>query len=285
VDRGTVRRVRAAKKVFLVTGSSSGIGRAIVETAARSGHRVFATARNPAALSGIAREGVLEPLALDVTSSEQIHQAVESAVSRAGRIDVLVNNAGFGQMGAVEDIPLERWRAEFDVNFFGLIEMTRAVLPTMRRQGGGCVVNIGSIAGKIAYPFGGPYCASKFALEALSDALRLEVERFGIRVVLVDPGPITTRFGDRVREETAAITADPRSAYHDLYASAHERFRKESALSERPPEAVARIVLRAAASRRPRARYMVTPMARIFALAKRFCPDFVLDAVMRRKFR
>jgi len=220
-----------------------------------------------------------------VTDAEEIRQAVAACLDRAGRIDVLVNNAGYGQMGAVEDLPLERWRAEFDVNFFGVIEMIRAVLPAMRRQGSGRIVNIGSIAGKIAYPFGGPYCSSKFALEALSDALRLEVERFGIRVVLIDPGPITTRFGDRVRQETAAITADPTSAYHDVYASAHERFRKESALSARPPEAVARVVLKAASTGRPRARYIVTPMARFFSLARRFCPDAVLDAVMRRKFR
>lgn len=271
--------------VFFITGSSSGIGRAIALGATDAGHRVFATARRPESLRDLERSERLEALELDVTQPETVRRAVGVARARAGRIDVLVNNAGWGQMGAVEDIPPEKWREEFDVNVFGLLNATREILPLMREQRGGTVVNIGSIAGRIAYPFGGAYCASKFAVEAISDALRLEVERFGIRVVLIEPGPITTRFPERAETEVSSITRNPSSPYHDLYDTAYSRFRRETKNGALPPEAVARIVLRAVAARRPRARYLVTRPAKIFALAKRFLPDRVLDFGMRAKFK
>jgi NAD(P)-dependent dehydrogenase (short-subunit alcohol dehydrogenase family) len=206
-------------------------------------------------------------------------------VARAGRVDVLVNNAGYGQMGTVEDIPMAQWRAEYDVNVFGLIETTKAVLPLMRAQRSGYVVNISSIAGRIAYPFGGPYCSSKFAVEAISDALRLEVEPFGIRVVLIEPGPIRTRFNDRVEREVDALVQNTASPYHGRYESAFVRFRKETSLGALPPEAVARVVLKAVSTGKPRARYLVTAPAKVGAFAKRFIPDSLLDAAMRSKFR
>ncbi|HKB71384.1 MAG TPA: SDR family oxidoreductase [Thermoanaerobaculia bacterium] len=270
-------------QVFFITGCSSGIGRATAIAAAEAGHRVFATARRPESIADLGRG--IETLALDVTDSRAIHRAVSDAIARAGRIDVLVNNAGFGQMGTVEDIAVARWRAEFDVNVFGTIEVTQAVLPHMRARRSGRVVNIGSIAGRIAYPFGAAYCASKYALEAISDALRLEVERFGIRVVLVEPGPIRTRFGERVEHEVEPIAADTESPYHSWYVKAFERFRRETRIGSLPPEAVARVVLKAAGRRRPRARYLVTWPAKLFAFAKRIVPDAVMDAGMRSKFR
>jgi NAD(P)-dependent dehydrogenase (short-subunit alcohol dehydrogenase family) len=144
---------------------------------------------------------------------------------------------------------------------------------------------MGSIAGRIAYPFGGAYCASKFAVEAISDALRLEVERFGIRVVLVEPGPIRTHFGERVEAEVEPLAHDPESPYHAWYEKAFERFRRETRVGSLPPEAVARVVLEAATRRRPRARYLVTWPAKLFAFAKRIVPDSLLDAGMRSKFR
>ena len=273
----------AAPKVFFITGCSSGIGRATAIAAADAGHRVFATARRPEAIADLGRG--IETLPLDVTDSAAIHRAVGEAIARAGRIDVLVNNAGFGQMGTVEDIAIARWRAEFDVNVFGLIEVTQAVLPHMRARRSGCVVNIGSIAGRIAYPFGAAYCASKYAVEAISDALRLEVERFGIRVVLVEPGPIRTRFGDRVEHEVEPIAHDTESPYHAWYVKAFERFHRETRVGSLPPEAVARVVVDVAARRRPRARYLVTWPAKLFAFVKRVVPDALLDAGMRSKFR
>jgi NAD(P)-dependent dehydrogenase (short-subunit alcohol dehydrogenase family) len=271
--------------VFLVTGSSSGIGRAIAREAAAVGHRVFASARNPEDLAELSRPGVLEPIALDVTDAPSVTRALDTVRDRAGRLDVLVNNAGWGQMGAVEDVSIERWRALFEVNVFGLLRVTQAALPLMRSGGGGSIVNIGSIAGRISYPFGGAYCASKFAVEAISDALRLEVERFGIRVVLIEPGPIESRFAQRAEAEVQSLAADASSPYRDLYETAYERFRLETKAGALPPEAVARVVLKAAASRRPRARYLVTRPAKVFALAKRLLPDAVIDAGMRSKFR
>lgn len=273
----------AESRVFFVTGSSTGIGRAIAVAAARRGDRVFATARHPESLSD-AGPGI-EPLALDVTDPASIDRAVSAALSAAGRIDVLVNNAGWGQMGTVEDIPMAQWRAEYDVNVFGLLAATKAVLPAMRERRSGYVVNIGSIAGRIAYPFGGAYCSSKFAVEAISDALRLELEPFGIRVVLIEPGAIRTRFNDRVEREVDPLVHDASSPYHDRYERAFVRFRKESSLGALPPEAVARVVLRAVDRRKPRARYLVTAPAKIFALARRIVPDSLMDAAMRAKFR
>jgi|PersoiStandDraft_1058852.scaffolds.fasta_scaffold04663_5 NAD(P)-dependent dehydrogenase (short-subunit alcohol dehydrogenase family) len=275
----------ARSLVFLVTGSSSGIGRAIAREAAAVGHRVFASARNPEDLAELSRPGVLEPIALDVTDAPSVTRALDTVRDRAGRLDVLVNNAGWGQMGAVEDVSIERWRALFEVNVFGLLRVTQAALPLMRSGGGGSIVNIGSIAGRISYPFGGAYCASKFAVEAISDALRLEVERFGIRVVLIEPGPIESRFAQRAEAEVQSLAADASSPYRDLYETAYERFRLETKAGALPPEAVARVVLKAAASRRPRARYLVTRPAKVFALAKRLLPDAVIDAGMRSKFR
>jgi NAD(P)-dependent dehydrogenase (short-subunit alcohol dehydrogenase family) len=269
--------------VFLITGCSSGIGRATAAAAANAGHRVFATARRTESLGDMGPR--IEALPLDVTDEASIDGAVSQVVARAGRIDVLVNNAGYGQMGTVEDIPIARWRAEFDVNVFGLIAVTQAVLPHMRARRTGRVINIGSIAGRIAYPFGGAYCASKYAVEAISDALRLEVERFGIRVVLIEPGPIHTRFGERVETEVEPLEHDADSAYHAWYEKAHVRFRRESRVGALPPDAVARAVLKAATSARPRARYLITWPAKLFAFAKRIVPDAILDAGMRSKFR
>ncbi len=277
------RPMTADPLVFLITGCSSGIGRATAAAAAAAGHRVFATGRRPESLAELGPG--IEALPLDVTDGDAIHRVVSDVVARAGRIDVLVNNAGYGQMGTVEDIPLERWRAEFDVNVFGLIAVTQAVLPHMRARRAGRVINIGSIAGRIAYPFGGAYCASKFAVEAISDALRLEVERFGVRVVLIEPGPIHTRFGERVETEVEPLAHDSGSAYHAWYEKAYARFRRESRVGALPPEAVARVVLGAATARRPRARYLITWPAKLFAFAKRIVPDAILDAGMRSKFR
>jgi NAD(P)-dependent dehydrogenase (short-subunit alcohol dehydrogenase family) len=274
--------MRDRRRVFFVTGASSGIGRAIAEAAAAEGHRVLATSRRPESMEPVAGA---EMLALDVTDPASIARAVDQATANSGRIDVLVNNAGYGQMGTVEDIPMAKWRAEYDVNVFGLIETTKAVLPVMRQQRSGYVVNIGSIAGRIAYPFGGAYCSSKFAIEAITDALRLEVEPFGIRVVLIEPGAIRTRFNDRVEREVDPLVRDTASPYHARYERAFVRFRKESSTGALPPEAVARVVLRAVGKRKPRARYLVTAPAKIFAFAKRFVPDAMMDVAMRAKFR
>ncbi len=271
----------ASERVILVTGCSSGIGRATALEAARRGHRVFATARNRADLAELGRRENLASLPLDVTDPASIRAAVDAVLAAAGRIDVLVNNAGYGQYGAVEEVTLDQWRAQFDVNFFGTIAATQAVLPAMREAGGGTIVNVSSVAGKVAIPFAAPYCASKHAMEAVSDALRVELAPFGIRTVLVEPGPIETRFGDRARSGVASLLSRP-GPYREVYALAERAMDGEFQKGKLPAEAVARVVLDAVESPRPRARYPVGRVARTLIPLRRALPDRWLDLLMRR---
>ncbi len=201
-----------AARVILVTGCSSGIGRATAIEAAKRGHRVFATARNRNDLVELERRGdpsPLETLALDVTDPASVRAAVSEVLSRAGRVDALVNNAGYAQYGAVEEVTPEEWRAVFDVNFFGLLDVTRTVLPSMRAAGSGTIVLMSSLGGRVSVPFASPYCASKHAVEAVADALRVETAPFGIRVVTIEPGPIDTKFAERARSIVGPLIARP----------------------------------------------------------------------------
>lgn len=274
----------AGEQVILITGCSSGIGRATAVEAAARGHRVFASARNPNDLADLERAGRLEALRLDVTDSASTRAAVSAVETRAGRLDALVNNAGYAQYGAVEEITPEEWRAQFDVNLFGAIETTRAVLPLMRRTGGGTVVMVSSVGGRLAIPFAAPYCASKHALEAVSDALRVEVAPFGIRVVLVEPGPIETRFAERARSIVAPLLARP-GPYREYYALAERAMDGDFQRGKRSAPVVARVIVDAIESRRPRARYRITPMARALIPLSRWMPDRWLDGLMRRSLK
>src|SRR5688572_27402252 len=266
--KGNIPRV---PQVILVTGCSTGIGRATALEAAGRGHRVFASARRPEDLADLVAKGI-EAIALDVTDPASIGEAVEQVLRSAGRIDGLVNNAGYGQYGAVEDVSLEEWRAQFEVNLFGTIAVLRAVLPAMRAARGGTVVNVSSVAGRVSIPFAGPYSASKHALEAMSDALRVEVAPFGIRVVLVEPGPISTRFGDRAREATARILGVP-GPYSRFYEGAERASNREFQMGKRGPDAVARVIVHAIESKRPRARYRITPLAKVLVPLKALASD------------
>jgi NAD(P)-dependent dehydrogenase (short-subunit alcohol dehydrogenase family) len=269
--------------VILVTGCSSGIGRATAQVAAARGHRVFASARNRNDLAEL--EGAnLTGLALDVTDPGSVRAAVDAVLARAGRIDALVNNAGYGQYGAVEEVSAEEWRAQFDVNLFGAIEATRAVLPAMRAAGSGTIVMVSSVAGKVAIPFAAPYSATKHALEAVSDSLRVELSAFGIRVVLVEPGPIHTRFGDRARSMVAPLLSRP-GPYRQLYAGAEKAMDGDFQKGALPPEAVGRVIVAAIEAERPGARYAVTLLAKALIPARAFIPDRWLDALMRRRLK
>lgn len=274
----------AGEQVILVTGCSSGIGRATAVEAAARGHRVFASARNPSDLADLERVGRLETLRLDVTDSGSTRAAVEAVEKRAGRLDALVNNAGYAQYGAVEEITPEEWRAQFDVNLFGAIETTRAALPLIRRTGGGTVVMVSSVGGRLSIPFAAPYCASKHALEAVADALRVEVAPFGIRVVLVEPGPIETRFAERARSIVAPLLARP-GPYREYYVLAERAMDGDFQRGKRPAPVVARVIVDAIESRRPRARYRITPMARTLIPLSRWMPDRWVDGLMRRSLK
>ena len=269
-----------ASLVILITGCSSGIGRATALEAAARGHRVYATARSPESLRDLEKQG-LHTLALDVTDAGSVRGAVASLLGETGSIDAVVNNAGYGQYGAVEDVTPEEWRRQFDVNLFGAVEVTRAVLPAMREKRSGTVVNVSSVGGKIAIPFAAPYCASKHALEAVSDALRVEVAPFGIRIVVVEAGPIETRFADRARQSVARILArsGPYSAFYPDVARAAETDFQAGKL---PPEAVARVIVAAIESKNPKTRYPITRMARTLIPLRRFLSDRFFDRRMKK---
>jgi NAD(P)-dependent dehydrogenase (short-subunit alcohol dehydrogenase family) len=271
------------RQVILLTGCSSGIGRATAIEAARRGHRVFASARRREDIAELTAKGV-ETLVLDVTDAASIREAVLSVLGEAGCIDALVNNAGYGQYGAIEDVSLEEWRAQFDVNVFGTLAVLRTVLPAMRAARRGTIVNVSSLAGKVTVPFAGAYSASKHALESISDALRVELAPWRIRVVVVEPGPIGTRFADRAREATARILAAP-GPYSTFYANAERASEKEFQRGRRHPDVVARVIVRAVESKRPKTRYRVAPLARILVPLKGITSDRFLDRRMKRILR
>ena len=273
-----------APQAVLITGCSSGIGRATALEAAARGHRVFASARDPATIAELVKEGSIDPLRLDVTDSSSIAAAVASVLGKTGRLDALVNNAGYAQYGAAEDVTPEEWRRQFDVNLFGAIDATRAVLSAMRGAGRGTIVNVSSVAGKIAIPFSAPYCSSKHALEAFSDALRVEVAPFGIRVVVVEAGPIATNFTARARAGVARMLSSP-GPYSLFYPNAERAMEKDFQAGSLPPEAVASIILDAIESPSPKTRYRVGLMAKIFIPLRRLLSDRSFDRRMKKSLK
>jgi short-subunit dehydrogenase len=268
-----------------VTGASRGIGRATVHELARRGYRVFALARTEtdlAALAGEAKQKGLEvvPVGMDIADEASRLQAVTRILdATAGYgLDVIVNNAGYGLVGPVEEIPIGKLRHQLEVNFIGQLAFTQPFLPGMRERRRGRVVNISSVAGRAAAPFSGAYAASKSALEALSDALRIEVRPFGLHVVLIEPGPIRTAFSEVARSIEPPNAASPYAPYIRRF----EEGREGWYVFERPPEAVARVVARVLQSHHPRPRYTVTLPAKGTTIVRRLVPDVVLDWVMAR---
>jgi len=266
-------------RVALVTGCSSGIGEATVLALAERGFRVFASGRT---LSGVEhlRAPDIEPLEIDVGEDASIQRGVARVFNAAGRIDVLVNNAGIAVFGAIEDLDRATLRRQFDVNVFGAMAMCRAVLPTMRRQGGGCIVNVSSVAGRFSVPLLGAYCASKFALEALSDSLRGEVRPFGIRVVIVEPGATYTKFQERAVLESAGVLEKKDSVYAEVYRAAFVNYTTPTLGAS--ADDVGRRIARIATKRRPAARYRVKWYDTLAIGFTRVLPRPVLDYVVAR---
>jgi NAD(P)-dependent dehydrogenase (short-subunit alcohol dehydrogenase family) len=269
---------------ILITGCSSGIGRAVALEGARRGYKVFATARDLASVQDLSAMNGISTLRLDVTDPDSVRRAVEEVVSKEGRLDALVSNAGYGQYGAVEDVPREDWRRQFEVNVFGSVEAARAALPAMREARGGTIVFVSSIGGKISIPFAAPYCSSKHALEAIADALRVEVGPFGIRVVVVEPGPIDTRFDERARHEVARLMRRP-GPYADFYGNAERAMNEDFQMGKRPASAAARVILNAIEAEAPRTRYRLTSMARLFIPLRRILSDRFFDRRMKKVLR
>ena len=267
----------------LVTGCSSGIGRATAQALVEAGHTVYATARRAATLEGLEAAGA-RTLALDVTDEDSMTAAVAAIEAEHGAVGTLVNNAGFGVYGPVEEVPMDDVRREFETNVFGLGRLTQLVLPAMRAAGRGRIVNMSSMGGRLVYPTGGWYHASKYAVEALSDALRVEVAPFGISVVLVEPGLIRTEFESVASGGLAS--GHPAGPYAALRKHADDVMRRGYASpAGAEPKAVADVVRRAVEASRPRTRYVVTPAAKAQVQLRRFGGDRLWDAAMRRAYR
>jgi NAD(P)-dependent dehydrogenase (short-subunit alcohol dehydrogenase family) len=272
-------------RAVLITGCSSGIGRATAERLAADGWKVYATARRPESIADLAEKGC-ETLALDVLDEESMQRAVQTVADAEGAVGALVNNAGYSQSGAVETVPLDAVRRQFETNVFGLIRMCQLVLPGMREQHWGRIVNIGSMGGRVTFPGGGLYHATKYAVEALSDALRFEVRGFGVNVILVEPGLITTEFA-----QTAAASVDlageggPYAKFNRSVAKITEAaYKGPLRRFGGGPEAVANTIAGALSSGRPKPRYPVTLSAHLMINQRRFMPDQVWDLMMRAQF-
>ncbi len=274
------------EQVVLITGASSGIGEATVRRLVRTGANVAFAARRAAQLNALCAE--IDPagrqtLALvgDVTNEGDRKRWVEAALARFGRIDALVNNAGFGQRGPVEQVPLEAMRRNFETNVFALLGLTQLVAPIMRAQGAGRIVNIGSVAGRVARPMTSVYDATKHAVEAFTDGLRGELKPFGIEVVLVRPGFILTGFVEAADQASSAVVANP-----GVYAPYVESFKGGARKMHRiagQPDDIARVVERALSARYPKTHYAAPNHAKAILLIKWALPVRVLDWIVRLK--
>jgi NAD(P)-dependent dehydrogenase (short-subunit alcohol dehydrogenase family) len=273
-------------KAVLITGCSSGIGWATAGRLADVGWRVYATARNVEAIASLERRGC-GLLPLDVTDEDSMRSAVHEVERREGVIGVLVNNAGYSQSGAVEAMPMEKVRRQFETNVFGLVRMCQLVLPGMRRQGYGRIVNVSSMGGKLTFPGAGHYHATKHAVEALSDALRFEVAGFGVKVSIIEPGLIRTGFAKAaVGSMDGSDGEDPYAGFDEAVAKATTENYERGPISRLGggPETVAEAIEHAISSRNPKSRYAVTPSAHLFMRLRRLLPDRAWDAVLRTTY-
>lgn len=284
----------------LITGCSSGIGRAAAISLHDAGLRVYATARQLPALADLAARGI-QTLALDVTDETSMRAAVAAvaADAPAGAIGVLVNNAGYGLYGPVEQQSMAEIRRQFDTNFFGLVRLTQLVLPGMRRLGSGRILNVSSMGGRATLPGGAFYHASKYAVEAFSDALRMEVAQFGINVVLIEPGPVKTPWNEVAAASLATAVpggadaapagsgddGDPYAAYKAAVGASFGT--AQAGLMGRlgsTAEDIAKVITQAVTARRPRTRYLINPVAKGVVTMSRLLPGRAYDAVVRRQY-
>jgi NADP-dependent 3-hydroxy acid dehydrogenase YdfG len=265
----------------LITGCSSGIGHATAQRLLADGYRVYATARRPETIADLAAAGA-STLALDVTDESSMSTAVQSVVEAEGAVGVLVNNAGYSQSGAIESVPLDEVRRQYETNVFGLIRMCQLVLPGMREQGSGTIINVGSMGGRLTFPGAGIYHSTKYALESISDSLRFEVRGFGVNVVLIEPGLIVTGFGDVASGSATAIADGPYADFNRHVAKlTSDAYTGPMSKLGGGPETVAATVARALKARRPRARYAVTPSAHLMINQRKVTPDRLWDLMMR----
>ncbi len=266
-------------KIVLITGASSGIGEEAAKGLLAAGYTVYAGARRVDRMQPLAQAGG-RLLALDVTDDASMTTAVSTILQEAGHIDVLINNAGYGSYGSLEEVPLDEARRQFDVNIFGLARLTQLVLPTMRAQRSGRIVNVSSIGGKLGEPFGCWYHATKFALEGLSDSLRMELHPFGIDVVVIEPGAILTEWNGIARDGLMKYSGD--GAYREgARAQVKMMASADRGSLPSPPSVVARTIVQAVEARKPRTRYATGGGAKTILFLRRVLSDRAFDATMR----
>ncbi len=271
--------------VVLVTGASSGIGKAIAERLARLGYRVYGTSRKQKPLDDKSLEkqygpGFFKLIQLDVCNEESVKNAVEYVLEKEGTIDVLVNNSGFGIAGSVEDTSTEEAQKQFDTNFFGVHRMLRHVLPVMRKNRKGTIINISSVAGIFSIPFQSVYSASKYALEALSEALRVEVKPFGIKVVLVEPGDTRTEFTSRRQIVTAA---GENSVYKESFERSLNTMVRDE-INGPEPDVVAKVVIKILRRKNPPVRVVVGASYKAMVILKRFIPARFVEYIIGKLY-
>jgi len=263
-------------KTVLVTGASAGIGKATAIYLAQSGYNVYGAARRTEKMQDLKDYGI-KPITLDVTKDESLMACVEKIFKEAGSIDILVNNAGFGSYGAVEDVTMQDAKYQLEVNVFGAMRLTQLVLPKMRQNKYGKVVNISSVGGKIAFPFGGWYHASKFAIEALSDAMRVEVKQFGIDVIIVEPGGTKSEWGDIAVESLMRVSG--KTAYERL-ANAFKKSFTQMAENVPEPIVIAELIKKGIEANKPKTRYVGGYMAKPMLLLRKVLSDKMLERVI-----
>ena len=271
-----------ASGTALVTGASSGIGEATALRLADLGFTVYGAARRIERMTDLGAKG-LRILKMDVTDDDSMQAGIKQIIDDTGRIDVLVNNAGYGSYGSVEDVPMSEAKYQFEVNVFGLARLTQLVLPHMREQGSGRIINVSSIGGKFYEPLGAWYHATKFAVEGLSDSLRVELAPYGIRVVIIEPGPIRTEWNAISRESLVEVSRG--TAYEHQAEKVRSRMEKaDQPMTSSGPEVVARKIVKAATTSHPKPRYPVGRGAGTIMGARRVLPDRAFDGIVKRLY-
>ena len=266
-------------KTILITGATTGIGKDTALYFAERGWNVYATGRSIKRIANLEEKGI-HVLYIDVHKAETMDAVLEKVTANGDKIDVLLNNAGYAQFGSIEDVPVDRARNQFETNLFGLAEMCRKVIPLMREQGEGRIINLTSIAGKISMPGGGWYASSKYAVEAISDALRWELKPFNIKVSIIEPGPIASNFAKTANAETDVLPND--SLYNHFYGFIRN-FDNLSSIGG-TGEDCAKAIWKAATRKRPRIRYKVTFAAKMLGFLIWLLPDRILDVVVVKYF-
>jgi len=287
---GSTHAMTSASKTVLITGGTDGLGKAAALLLARQNYRVFAAGRSADRRAALQHQANAEHLALhtlemDVCDHASVQIGVELVLEKGGAIDVLINNAGVGYMAAVEELHLADFRRQFETNFFGLVQVTKAVLPHMRTRRSGRILMISSAAGLVSPPTYGAYSASKHAVEGLSNALRLEMYPFDVEVILIEPGYIATNFQPTAKELAQPYLEKAKaSPYAKVYAGTWAGSDRNRRKANTTPLDCARVMLEAIEAHHPKARYPVTPLTKQLSLAKRILPDTLLDSFMRKRF-